>query len=66
MDVRVNGESRVVEDDASVASLLTGLGFDPSETVVERNGAIVPREAFAAVNLTEGDALEIIHFVGGG
>jgi thiazole synthase len=33
---------------------------------VERNLAIVPRSTFADVQLAEGDALEIVHFVGGG
>jgi thiamine biosynthesis protein ThiS len=34
--------------------------------VVERNRSIVPRDAYGSTLLAEGDALEIVHFVGGG
>jgi len=33
---------------------------------VEQNGTIVPRSEFATREVTEGDKLEIVHFVGGG
>jgi thiazole synthase len=33
---------------------------------VERNLEIVPRSAYAAVMVGEGDRLEIVHFIGGG
>ena len=32
----------------------------------ERNLAIVPRSAYAATALAEGDRIEIVHFIGGG
>jgi len=33
---------------------------------VERNREIVPKSTFARVVLSDGDALEIVQFVGGG
>jgi len=33
---------------------------------VERNEAIVPRSTYAQTLLESGDALEIVHFIGGG
>jgi thiamine biosynthesis protein ThiS len=33
---------------------------------VERNREIVPRSLYAATPLAAGDALEIVHFIGGG
>jgi len=33
---------------------------------IELNRGIVPREQWAETSLTEGDRLEIVHFVGGG
>ncbi len=33
---------------------------------VELNRTIVPREKWGETNLSEGDRLEIVHFVGGG
>jgi len=51
---------------ASVAALLSALGLDTRKVAVERNEEIVPRSTYAAVILAEGDALEIVHFIGGG
>jgi len=62
----VNGEPRRIAKGASVALLVQSLGLDPAKVAVERNLEIVPRSAYADVTLTEGDALEIVHFVGGG
>ena len=61
----VNGESRRAEP-GSIADLVRQLELDPAKVAVERNGEIVPRSTLADVALAEGDALEIVHFVGGG
>jgi thiamine biosynthesis protein ThiS len=42
------------------------LQIRPGRVVVERNQDIVPREAYSATSIMEGDTLEIVHFVGGG
>ena len=36
------------------------------KVAVERNLEIVPKSAFAATALEDGDRLEIVHFIGGG
>jgi sulfur carrier protein len=36
------------------------------KVAVERNLEIVPRSAYGATNLTDGDRIEIVHFIGGG
>lgn len=41
------------------------LGLDVKKVAVERNREIVPRSTLADVAFAEGDALEIVHFVGG-
>jgi thiamine biosynthesis protein ThiS len=66
MRIRVNGDEREVAPGSTVATLLDSLGLRPGAVVVERNGVIVPRDAFAATPLTEGDALEVVRLVGGG
>lgn len=33
---------------------------------IELNGHIVPRSTYDTVTLTDGDSVEIVHFVGGG
>ena len=63
--VILNGETRQVRD-GSIADLVASLGLDAKKVAVERNREIVPRSTLADVALCEGDALEIVHFVGGG
>ncbi|MCK9543115.1 MAG: sulfur carrier protein ThiS, partial [Novosphingobium sp.] len=62
----VNGEPRRAPAGSSIADLVRRLELDPAKVAVERNGAIVPRSTLAQVALADGDALEIVHFVGGG
>jgi thiamine biosynthesis protein ThiS len=50
----------------SLSALLEQLQIRPARVVVERNRDIVPRDAYGATKLGEGDSLEIVHFVGGG
>jgi thiazole synthase len=46
--------------------LLESLGLDGRKVAVERNLEIVPKSAYGEVALSEGDKLEIVHFIGGG
>jgi thiamine biosynthesis protein ThiS len=62
----VNGESRSFPTPLSVAELLGELGLDRRKVAVERNMEIVPRSLYAQTPLASGDALEIVHFIGGG
>lgn len=64
--IHVNGEPRRVPAGSSIADLATALGLAPEKVAVERNLEIVPRSTLAKVFLADGDALEIVHFVGGG
>lgn len=62
----LNGEPRRFAADAVIADLVRDIGLDPAKVAVERNREIVPRSTLAQVALTDGDVLEIVHFVGGG
>ena len=64
--VRLNGEERAIEDGTTVAALVESLGIVAGRVAVERNRRIVARAEFATTTLAEGDALEIVHLVGGG
>jgi sulfur carrier protein len=61
----VNGDEREV-DAGSVAALVEGLGLDLRKVAVERNLQIVPRSQYLATALSDGDRIEIVHFIGGG
>jgi thiazole synthase len=66
MQVTLNGEARTLDDGLSVRGLLVSLGLDPAKIAVERNLEIVPRSTYDQVALSDGDRLEIVHFIGGG
>lgn len=66
LEIRVNGEQRRVPGGISIAGMLGELGLDPARVAVERNLAIVPRSTLGEVRVEDGDAYEIVHFVGGG
>ena len=66
IDVIVNGESRAVAPGATLLELLAALELDPRAVVVEHNRQIVRRPALGDVRVAPGDAIELVHFVGGG
>ena len=65
MQLIINGDGRTVSA-TTVAQLLTELGLDARAVVVELNRTIIRRAAVGATPIAEGDAVEIVHFVGGG
>lgn len=66
MDLTLNGKTRALGRPMTVADLLAEIGLDARKVAVERNEEIVPRSAYATTWLAHGDALEIVHFIGGG
>ena len=66
LQIRVNGEPKSVPAGLSVAAMLRELGLDPARVAVERNREIVPRSTLGEAPVEDGDAFEIVHFVGGG
>ena len=66
MRLTVNGEAREFPAPQSVGSLLETLGVDAGRVAFERNLEIVPRSNYRSTQLTDGDRVEIVHFIGGG
>jgi thiamine biosynthesis protein ThiS len=64
--LRVNGHQREAPTGWTVADLVAELAPDVRMVAVERNGAIVPRAAWSATALAQGDRLEVVRFVQGG
>lgn len=63
--ILLNGEEREVTA-TSVTALLAEIGLDGRKVAVERNLEIVPRSLYLGTAVSDGDRLEIVHFVGGG
>ncbi len=69
MKLQINGEERTFDDSPTpftLAALVDILGMKPDRVAVELNRDIVPRDRWRDTKLTEGDRLEVVHFVGGG
>ena len=67
MNVVINGETyQDLPKAITVAGLIKHLGLPETKIAVERNLEIVSKSRFDQTILSEGDTLEIIHFIGGG
>jgi sulfur carrier protein len=66
VQVIVNGSSRDVPDGLTVKLLVVHLGLGEGPVAVELNREIVPRAEHESRTVSDGDAIEIVHFVGGG
>jgi thiamine biosynthesis protein ThiS len=63
----VNGAPRELDRNSTLAGLLGSLEIDPRLVVIEHNRSILrDRNAYASLDLKDGDVVEIVHFVGGG
>jgi thiamine biosynthesis protein ThiS len=63
--LEINGQKQSFAA-ANVAELVQQMELKTDRVAVERNGEIVARARWTETPLTEGDRLEIVHFVGGG
>ncbi len=66
MRIIINGETRDVPDGLSLSDLVRHLSLAPERLAIEFNRQVVRRADWPATKLSEGDQLEIVHFVGGG
>ncbi len=66
MQVKVNGKVETLSETIDVTSFLSMKSLVPERVVVELNGDILKREMFGSTELSDGDVVEIVHFVGGG
>ena len=66
MKLSLNGQVRDLENSATISGLLASLQLTEKLVLVELNGHAVQRADFPAIQLGEGDSLEIVRMVGGG
>ena len=66
MRLTVNGDSLEVDPEMTIRALVESLGLGGGPVAVERNGEVVPRKDHPSTVLTDGDIVEVVHFVGGG
>jgi sulfur carrier protein len=63
--VHVNGVAESLEA-ATIAELLSGRDLDMRGVAVALNGRVVPRTAWEATKLSDGDTIEIVRAMQGG
>jgi thiamine biosynthesis protein ThiS len=66
IQIHVNGEIKQLEVGTSVRALLEHLGLNPGRVAIEYNLEILPKTKWEQTQVTAGDRLEIVQFVGGG
>ena len=64
--ITVNGETTSIPTDCSVEALLSRLDLAHKRVAVAVNRDVVPRGAYASVQIAAGDQIEILEAVGGG
>ena len=64
--ITVNGVARPRANVSFIADLVTELQLDMRKVAIEQNLKIVPRSAYATTRICDGDAIEIVGFIGGG
>ncbi|MGA8313693.1 MAG: sulfur carrier protein ThiS [Terriglobales bacterium] len=65
MKLTINGQEQDFGA-ITLAGLVEQLGMKQDRVAIELNRNIVPRNQWSETHLSEGDRLEIVHFVGGG
>ena len=66
MIVVVNGEDTELADGLFIKDLVERLGLDAARLAVEVNRKIIRKADWGSTSLSDGDKVEIVHFVGGG
>ena len=64
--IEVNGEQREFEGPLTLSELVERLGLAAERLAIERNKEVVRRAEWPRTQVSEGDRVEIVHFVGGG
>jgi thiamine biosynthesis protein ThiS len=64
--IEVNGEKRDAPQSLTLTELIEHLNFAPERLAIELNRQVIRRKDWPNVALSEGDRVEIVHFVGGG
>jgi thiamine biosynthesis protein ThiS len=66
MKITLNGDPHDVAGPLTLTALLAQLNIDPRRVAVEHNLTVVKRANYESTQIQDGDAIEIVNFVGGG
>lgn len=66
MNIIINGTSKQITKAQNLSEIVSSYCKQPKHVITELNGTIVPCDQWALTDLQDGDALELVTFVGGG
>ena len=66
MQIIINGQNKEITTGVSIAGTIALFAKTKTHLIAELNGNIIPTEKWEATTLKQGDALELVAFVGGG
>jgi len=64
--ITLNGETREMEHGIDLARLLDRFDLPKQRVAIELNGTVVRRSTWGETLVSDGDKIEVVHFVGGG
>ena len=66
MKIQVNGINKEIAESSNIKDLVEHFCAHIKHIIVECNGNIVKEPEWSSYKLKEGDAIELVNFVGGG
>ena len=66
LEILLNGEKRTFPGNLNLEELIQHLGLTPQRLAIELNLHVIKKEKWSEKYLSNGDRVEIVHFVGGG
>ena len=66
LTILLNGNRTDIAEGSGIGDLIKALGLETDRVAVELNKRIIRRVDWGSTTISEGDKVEIVHFVGGG
>ena len=66
MRIFINGETKEIAGELKLSELLKHFSLPQERVAVELNREVVRKKDWENIKISDGDRLEVIHFVGGG
>jgi sulfur carrier protein len=66
MKVLINGETKEISGELNLSELLKHFSLPQERIAIELNREVVRKKDWESIKVSDGDKLEVIHFVGGG
>ena len=66
MNITINGTAQQLTSAKNLSDIVSTFCKQPKHVITELNGTIIPSDQWAGTALQDGDALELVTFVGGG